>query len=48
MDDIRIDELLEDSKNIVQSQMPESKMDLGFDNMPDNSDDLLIKGNKIL
>jgi signal transduction histidine kinase len=48
MEYIRIDELLEDSKNIVQSQMPESKMDLGFDNMPDNSDDLLIKGNKNL
>src|SRR5450759_589420 len=48
MEYIRIDELLEDSKNIMQSQMPESKMDLGFDNMPDNSDDLLIKGNKNL
>jgi len=45
---IRIDELIEESKNIVQNQMPQSKMELSFVNMPDNSDDLLILGNKNL
>ena len=48
MEFIRIDELLEDSKNIVQTQMPESNMDLCFENMPADSDDLLIRGNKNL
>jgi signal transduction histidine kinase len=48
MEDIRIDELLEEAKDIVQNQMPESKMELSFENMPANSDDLLIKGNKNL
>jgi signal transduction histidine kinase len=48
MEYIRIDELLEESKNAVQNQMSESKMDLYFENMPVNSDDLLIKGNKNL
>jgi signal transduction histidine kinase len=48
MEYIRIDELLEESKNAVQNQMSESKMDLYFENMPANSDDLLIKGNKNL
>jgi signal transduction histidine kinase len=48
MEYIRIDELLEESKNTVQTQMPESKMDLNFENMPSNSDDLLIRGNKNL
>jgi signal transduction histidine kinase len=48
MEYIRIDELLEESKNTVQVQMAESKMDLSFENMPDSSDDLLIKGNKNL
>jgi signal transduction histidine kinase len=48
MEYIRIDELLEDLKNTVQTQMPESKMDLGFENMPANSEDLLIRGNKNL
>ena len=48
MEYIRIDEVLEESKNKVQFQMPESKMDLDFENMPDNSDDLLIRGNKNL
>jgi signal transduction histidine kinase len=48
MECLRIDELLEDLKNIVQAQLPESKMDLGFENMPANSDDLLIMGNKNL
>jgi signal transduction histidine kinase len=48
MEYIRIDELLEESKNAVQNQMSDSKMDLYFENMPVNSDDLLIKGNKNL
>jgi signal transduction histidine kinase len=48
MEYIRIDELLDEAKNTVQNQMPESKMDLCFENMPTNSDDLLIKGNKNL
>jgi len=48
MEYIRIDELLEESKNAVQNQMSESKMDLYFESMPENSDDLLIKGNKNL
>jgi two-component system sensor histidine kinase ArlS len=48
MEYIRIDEIIEESKNIVQNQMPESKMELSFENMPENSDDLLIKGNKNL
>jgi len=48
MEYIRIDELIEESKNTVQTQNPESKMDLNFENMPTNSDDLLIKGNKNL
>ena len=45
---IRIDELLEESKNVVQNQMPESKMELSFVNMPSDSDNLLISGNKNL
>jgi len=48
MECIRIDELLEESKNTVQNQMSDSKMDLYFANMPANSDDLIIKGNKNL
>ena len=48
MEYIRIDELLEESKNAVQNQMSESKMDLYFESMPENSDDLLIKGNRNL
>jgi signal transduction histidine kinase len=48
MERLRIDELLEEAKNIVQNQMPDSKMELRFENMPANSDDLLIKGNKNL
>jgi signal transduction histidine kinase len=48
MEYIRIDEVLEESKNKVQFQMPESEMDLDYENMPDNSDDLLIRGNKNL
>ena len=48
LEHIRIDELLEESKNVVQNQMPESKMELSFVNMPSNSDDLLILGNKNL
>jgi signal transduction histidine kinase len=48
MEDIRIDELLEESKNTVQNQMSESKMELYFENMPSNHNDLLIKGNRNL
>jgi signal transduction histidine kinase len=48
MEYIRIDEVLEESKNVVQNQMPESKMELNFTNMPSNSDDLLILGNRYL
>jgi signal transduction histidine kinase len=48
MEYIRIDELLEESKNIVQNQMSESKMELYFENMPSNSNDLLIRGNRNL
>jgi two-component system, OmpR family, sensor histidine kinase ArlS len=48
MEYIRIDELIEESKSIVQNQMPESIMELSFENMPENSDDLLIRGNKNL
>lgn len=48
MEYLRIDETLEESKNTVQTQMPESKMDLNFENLPFNSDDLLIWGNKSL
>jgi signal transduction histidine kinase len=48
MDYLRLDELLEEAKNIVRNQMPDSKMELCFENMPANSDDLLIKGNKNL
>jgi signal transduction histidine kinase len=48
MDFIRIDELLEEVIDIVHNQMLESKMVLDFKNMPDSSDDLLIKGNKNL
>jgi len=48
MEFIRIDELLEEAKDIVKNQIPDSKMELSFENMPANSDDLLIKGNKNL
>lgn len=48
MECIRIDEMIEEAKNTVQNQMPESKMDLRFENMPYNSDELIIKGNKNL
>jgi signal transduction histidine kinase len=48
MEYIRIDELLEETKNTVLNQMPHSKMDLYFENMPADSDDLLIKANKNL
>jgi signal transduction histidine kinase len=48
MELVRVDELLEESKNLVQNQMPGSKMDLFFENMPENSDDLIIRGNKNL
>jgi signal transduction histidine kinase len=48
MEYIRIDELLEESKNALQNQISESNMDLYFENMPANSEDLLIKGNKNL
>ena len=48
MEYIRIDEILEEVLDIVQNQMPESKMELRFENMPENSDDLLIKGNRNL
>jgi signal transduction histidine kinase len=48
MEYFRIDELLEESKNTVQNQMSESKMELYFENMPSNSNDLLIRGNRNL
>lgn len=48
LEDLRIDELLEEAKGIIQNQIPESKMELSFENMPENSNDLLIKGNKNL
>ena len=48
MEYIRIDELLEEAKDIVKNQMPDSKMELCFENMPANPDDLLIKGYKNL
>ena len=48
MEIIRIDELLEEVKDIVQNQMPESKMELNFENMPESADELLLKGNKNL
>ncbi len=47
-DFIRIDELLEEAIEVVQNQMPESKMELSYENMPANSDELLIKVNKNL
>lgn len=48
MEYIRIDELLEEAINIVRNQMPESKMELYYENMPADSNDLIIKGNKNL
>jgi len=48
MEYIRIDELLEEARDIVKNQMPDSNMELSFENMPVNPDDLLIKGNKNL
>jgi len=48
MESFRIDELLEEAINIVHDQMPESKMGLVFNNMPPDSDELIINGNKSL
>jgi signal transduction histidine kinase len=48
MERLRIDELLEESIKSVQSQMPESKMDLYFENMPENSEELFVTGNRHL
>lgn len=45
---IRIDELLEEAKDTVQNQTPDSRMALSFENMPANADELLIEGNKNL
>jgi signal transduction histidine kinase len=40
--------LLEEAINIARNQMSESKMELCYKNMPANSNDLIIKGNKNL
>lgn len=48
MEAIRIDELLEEAKDNVQNQMPDSKMELDYENLPENADSLIIKGNKNL
>jgi signal transduction histidine kinase len=48
LEDIRIDEVLEEVKDIIHHQTPESKMELSFENMPTDPGDLLIKGNKNL
>lgn len=48
MEYLRIDELLEDAKNNVQNQNHDSNMELYFENMPSNADELLIKGNRNL
>jgi len=48
MDEIRIDDLLEEAKDIVQNQVPGSIMELNFENMPVASDELVIRGNKNL
>jgi signal transduction histidine kinase len=48
MERLRIDELLEESIQSVKKQMTESKMDLYFENLPENSEDLLVTGNKNL
>ena len=45
---IRIDELLEEAKDLVHYQVPEGTMELEFENMPDNAEELLIEGNKNL
>jgi signal transduction histidine kinase len=45
---LRIDELLEEAKEVVRDQISENKMELNFENMPAISDELLIKGNKSL
>ena len=45
---IRIDELLEEIKDIIGDRTPGSNMVLNFRHMPDNPDELLIKGNKNL
>ena len=48
LEKIRIDELLEEAKDLVRYQIPESKIELDFGDMPDNSEELLIEGNKNL
>jgi signal transduction histidine kinase len=48
MEQLRIDELVEESIKSVQDQMPDCKIDLYFKNMPENSEDLLIMGNRNL
>ena len=48
MECLRIDELLEEAKNAVKNQNHNSRMELYFENMPSNPDELLIKGNKNL
>jgi signal transduction histidine kinase len=45
---VRMDELLEEAKDIVHNQIPESKLELTYINMPLNADELLIHGNKNL
>ena len=48
MEQLRIDELLEESIKSVQNQMTESNMELYLENMPQNSDDLFVTGNRNL
>ncbi|MEI8202626.1 MAG: HAMP domain-containing sensor histidine kinase [Bacteroidota bacterium] len=45
MEDIRLDELLEYAKDNVQKQIPQSNMELNYEHMPNNADELIIKGN---
>ncbi|NVO19594.1 MAG: HAMP domain-containing protein [Bacteroidetes bacterium] len=48
LEPIRIDELLQEVKDIIHNQMPESKMELQFEHMPENSEELLVTGNRNL
>ncbi len=48
MDYFRLDELLEEAKDNIKNQMLHSNMELNFENLPESSDELLMKGNRSL